>query len=321
MSQISVHVGSDVSKAHLDVWVRPLGTRARFGNDAAGVRAFAGWLRSLGVAVVRVGLEASGGYERLAARMLSEAGFAVALVDPLRLRRFAQAGGVRAKNDVIDARVIADFVAVFETRLVAFEAERAELSELCRKRAALVEQRTLLSNQAEHGAGRLVRKVERQLVKAFDGAIAQLEDETKALLERSTRLGSAAELLRSVPGIGEVTAATLVAEMPELGSLNDRQAAALAGVAPYDRDSGTVSGRRRISGGRPLVRRVLYMAALGGATRWNPWLKAFFHRLIQAGKPAKVALTACMRKLICLLNTIIGRGFGWQNSLPKLADA
>jgi len=321
VSQILSHVGSDVSKARLDVWVRPQGLRARFTNDAAGIEAMIAWLRGLGVAIGRIGLEASGGYERLAARRLSEAGFAVALVDPLRVRRFAQAGGTKAKNDVIDARVIADFVAVFETRMVSFDAERVALSELCRKRLALVEQRSRITNQAEHGASRIVQKVDRRIVLALDTAIALLEAEMRRLLAAVPHLNAVAALLRSVPGIGEIIATTLVAEMPELGTLTDRQAAALAGVAPYDRDSGTVNGRRRIAGGRPIVRRALYMAAMTGATRWNPWLRPFYLRLIQAGKPAKVALTACMRKLVGLLNTIVARGYGWQTSIAEQTAA
>lgn len=317
MSQILHHVGSDVSKGRLDVCVRPQNLRAKFSNDEAGIRQMVTWLRGLEGVVVRIGLEASGGYEQLPARRLAEAGFAVALVDPLRVRRFAQAGGTRAKNDTIDARVIADFVAVFETRLVTFDADRMALSELCRKRFALVEQRTRLINQADHHAGKVVSKIDRRLVQALNAAITLLELEMRKLLNTVPRLAHIAELLRSVPGVGEITATTLTAEMPELGTLTDRQAAALAGVAPYDRDSGTIAGRRHIFGGRPIVRRALYMAAMSGATRWNPWLHPFYQRLVASGKPAKVALTACMRKLVCLLNAIVARGYGWQTSIAE----
>lgn len=317
MSQILSHVGSDVSKARLDVWVCPQNLRAAFSNDPAGIGKLIDWLESLGVAIARIGLEASGGYERQAARLLSEAGFAVALVDPLRVRRFAQASGTRAKNDVIDARIIAEFVAHFDTRIAAFDEDRTLLSELCRKRLALIEQRTRLLNQAEHQTHSTIKKIDCRIIQTLDAAIALLDREMDASIAAAPHLAKVAALLRSVPGIGPVVAATLAAEMPELGRLTAAQAAALAGVAPYDRDSGTVRGRRRIAGGRPMVRRVLYMAALAGATRWNPWLRPFYQRLIQAGKPAKLALTACMRKLIVVLNAIIARGYGWQNSIAE----
>ena len=317
MSQILSHVGSDVSKARLDVWVRPQNLRAKFGNDGAGIRAMVTWLRGLGGAIARIGLEASGGYEQLAATMLSEAGFAVALIDPLRVRRFAQAGGTKAKNDVIDARVIADFVAVFETRMVSFDADRIELSALCRKRFALVEQRTRIVNQADRGVVRIVQKIDRKLVQTLNAAITLLELEMRKRLAKAAHLGAIAELLRTIPGIGEIVSTVLVAEMPELGTASDRQVSALSGVAPYDRDSGTVSGRRHIAGGRSIVRRALYMAAMTGATRCNPWLRPFYERLLAAGKPEKVALTACMRKLIGLANAIVARGYGWQTSIAE----
>jgi len=320
MSQISAFVGSDVSKLWLDVFVRPLGKHERFANSAKGIARLAAWLRGLDMSIAWIGLEASGGYERDAAQGLSAAGLPVTLLAPLRIRRFAQAGGTRAKNDRIDARVIADYLAAFadKLRLVEFDPQRGALAELCRQREALVETKVVLQNRAEHHRHPLLRRMDAKLLRILEADIRILEAEIKGLLAATPHLAAIAELLRSVPGIGEVTAATLTAELPELGQLPGRKIAALAGVAPFDRDSGSVAAPRHIFGGRVAVRRVLYMAVLAGAARgYNKPLAAFYRRLVEAGKPPKLALTACMRKLVELLNTIIARGTKW---LPVIAE-
>jgi transposase len=311
MSQILAHVGIDVSKAWLDVFVRPLRMRKRFANAATGMDELVTWLRSLDVALARIGLEATGGYEQDAARALSAAGLAVSVLDPMRVRRFAQAGAIKAKNDAIDARLIAEFVATFETGLVNCDAERDRLGELCHARSALLEARTQLVNVAEHLREGLTRRITARRIRSIGADIAALEKAISTLLSRIQRLGTVERLLRSVGGVGAITAATLIAFLPEMGTISNKQIAALVGVAPFDHDSGAQRGQRHIAGGRPAVRRVLYMAALAGI-RHNDWLGAFYRRLVARGKPAKVALTACMRKLVCLLNDIVARGYGWQ---------
>ncbi len=311
MSQIVAHVGIDVCKAWLDVFVRPLAERRRFANSAAGIEELVNWLRGLDVAIARIGLEATGGYEQDAARALSAAGFPVSVLDPMRVRRFAQAGAVKAKNDAIDARVIAAFVATFETGLVNCDAERDRLGELCQTRSTLLETRIRLTNSAAHLRDSLTRRIAARRIRSIEADVATLEKAIAALLRGIERLGATERLLRSVGGVGAITAASLIAFLPELGKISDKQIAALVGVAPFDHDSGAWRGQRHIAGGRATVRCALYMAALAGI-RHNPWLGAFYRRLVQRGKPAKVALTACMRKLVCLLNAIVARGYGWQ---------
>lgn len=315
MSQILAHVGSDVCKAWLDVFVRPLGERRRFANSAEGIGALAAWLRGLDIAIARIGLEATGGYEREAAQRLSAAGFAVSVLNPVRVRRFAEAGALKAKNDAIDARLIAEFVAVFDTALVAFDTERDRLGELCQARTLLMNLKQSLANADEHLRDPFARRIALRRIRSIEADIATIDKAIAEHLQRSGRLGAIERLLRSVKGVGPVLAATLIAFLPELGTASDRQIAALAGVAPFDRDSGNHRGKRRIAGGRPAVRRALYMSAMASATRHNPWLKAFYQRLLQRGKPPKLALTACMRKLLCLLNAIAARGYGWQPTL------
>jgi len=311
MSQIVAYVGIDVCKDWLDVFVRPLAERRRFANAAADIEELARWLRGLDLAIARIGLEATGGYEQDAARALSAAGFPVCVLDPMRVRRFAQAGAVKAKNDALDARVIAAFVATFEAALVAFDAERDRLGELCQARSILLETRTRFGNTAAHLRDSLTRRIVARRIRSIDADIASLEKAIAALLRGIERLGTVERLLRSVTGVGAVTAATLIAFLPELGKISAKRIAALVGVAPFDHDSGAWRGQRHIAGGRATVRRVLYMAALSGI-RHNDWLAAFYRRLVARGKPAKVALTACMRKLVCLLNDIVARGYGWQ---------
>ena len=315
MSQILAHVGSDVSKAWLDVYLHPLGQRRRFANTAAGIAELVAWLRELPVAIACIGMEASGGYERDAARGLTEAGFAVCVLDPMRVRRFAQASAVRAKNDAIDARLIAAFIATFRTNPVAFDPERDRLAELCQARRSLLESRIRIANAAEHQRDGFACRILARRIRSLDVDVRVLDAAIAKLLAATPRFAATARLLRSVKGVGAITAATLIALLPELGTASNKQITALVGLAPFDHDSGAWRGQRHIAGGRAAVRCALYMAAMAAATRHNPWLKTFYQRLRQRGKPAKLALTACMRKLLCLLNTIIARGYPWQPAL------
>ncbi|HEX7215171.1 MAG TPA: IS110 family transposase [Methylomirabilota bacterium] len=303
-------VGIDVSKAHLDVHVRPTGDSFRVDHDDAGFATLIEHIRPLTPTVVV--LEATGGYEMPLAATLTGAGLPVAIVNPRQIRHFARATGQLAKTDLLDARVIALFAEAIRPtpRLIPNEQAQA-LGELIARRRQLVE---MLG--AELNRRRLLR--DRRLQRHLDAHIAWLEEALRRLdhdlttLIRSTPMWREADdLLRSVPGIGPVTACTLIADLPELGRLDRRRIAALVGLAPVARDSGTFRGRRMIFGGRGHVRRVLYMATLT-AIKHNPIIRAFHRRLVGAGRPGKVALTAAMRKLLTILNAMLRDRRPWQ---------
>jgi transposase len=309
MAQIVGTVGIDVSKGVLEVVRLPCRTKLQVSNDLAGWAALVAWLERFPAG--RIGLEASGGYEQGVYGHLLAAGVETYLLDAWAVRQFAKAGGRRAKNDVIDALVIARYVGVFELHQAKPCAERRALAELVKARLNLVTVQTQLANWAEHNNRELVRLREsyaRRLRADIDG----LDRKIASWIKAHASFAHQAELLTSARGVGLGTAATLLALLPELGRLPREQIAALVGVAPFDDDSGTRKGKRAIEGGRRLVRRALYMAALAGI-RFNPVLKAFYARLRARGKEAKVALTACMRKLITILNAMLRDGKPWQS--------
>lgn len=317
MSASSVVVGIDVSKAHVDVAV--LGAKfdaRRFDNEPDGHSALAAVLQPLDVALVV--MEATGGYEAALACALQAAGLAVAVVNPKQARDFAKAMGRLAKTDRIDARVLAEFAAVLLRRddLARFIRPLADEQQLLL--AALVTRRRQLMTMLTSERQRLqlaVAKV-RPSIEAMIAAIrAQLDDvEAQMVGHVREHFGELDTLLQSARGIGPVASATLIAELPEIGRLTRREIAALVGVAPMACDSGNSSGRRRVQGGRFDVRRVLYMATLTAVVR-NPPLKAFYERLRAAGKLPKVALVACMRKLLTMLNAMVRTGTPWNGSL------
>ena len=317
MSASSVVVGIDVSKAHVDVSV--LGARLDagcFDNEPDGHSALAAALQPLGVALVV--MEATGGYEAALACALQAAGLAVAVVNPKQARDFAKAMGRRAKTDRIDARVLAEFAAVLLRRedLARFIRPLADEQQLLL--AALVTRRRQLMTMLTSERQRLQLAVARvrPSIEAMIAAIrAQLDDvEAQMVGHVREHFGELDTLLQSARGIGPVASATLIAELPEIGRLTRREIAALVGVAPMACDSGNTSGRRRVQGGRFDVRRVLYMATLTAVVR-NPPLKAFYERLRAAGKLPKVALVACMRKLLTMLNAMVRTGTSWNGSL------
>ncbi len=317
MSASSVVVGIDVAKAHLDVAV--LGARLdtqRFDNQAEGHSALAAGLRPLDVALVV--MEATGGYEAELACALQAAGLPVAVVNPRQARDFAKSMGRLAKTDAVDARMLAEFAAVLLRRddLARFlrplaDPEQQWLAALVTRRRQLLtmllseRQRLQITPAGLHSS-----------IEAIVAAIkAQLDDlETQMVAHVRDHFSELDRLLQSTKGIGPVASATLIAVLPELGRLDRRAIAALAGVAPMAHDSGSSRGRRRIQGGRFEIRRVLYMATLT-ATRYNPVIKAFYQRLIAAGKLPKVALVACMRKLLTTLNAMVRTNQPWDNSL------
>jgi transposase len=303
-------VGIDVSKAHLDVYVRPSGESFRVSHDDAGFAALIARVRPFTPTVVV--LEATGGYEVTVAAALAGARLPVAVVNPRQIRDFARATGQLAKTDTLDARVIALFGEAVRPipRPLPDEQARA-LGGLVARRRQLVDMLC-----AEENRRRLLR--DHGLQHRLEAHIAWLEDAKERLeadlttLIRSTPIWREAdELLRSVPGVGPVTSCALIADLPELGHLDRRRIAALAGLAPVARDSGAFRGRRMIVGGRAHVRRILYMATVA-AIKYNPVIRAFFHRLVTAGRPGKVAVIAAMRKLLTILNAMLRDRRPWQ---------
>jgi transposase len=309
MPRSAVVVGIDVSKAALDVAVRPSRTAWRTGNDAAGITALVADLTALAPACVV--LEATGGLERAATAALAAAGLPVAVVNPRQVRDFAKATGRLAKTDALDAAVLAHFGdAVQPPPRPMPDAQAQALAELITRRQQLVEMRTAEQNRLASLTGSRRTRVAAHLV-WLRQELADLEAELDAAIQASPSWRVRDQLLQRVPGVGPVVARTLVADLPELGTLDHKRLAALVGVAPLNRDSGAFRGRRGVWGGRARVRAALYMAALVG-TRRNPVLAAFYQRLLGAGKPKQVALVACMHKLLRILNAILRTETPWQ---------
>lgn len=309
MTKIERFVGVDVSKARLDVHVRPSGEEFALDNDEAGV---AGLVARLGADdACLVVLEATGGLQERAAAALAAAELHVAVVNPRQVRDFARATGKLAKTDRLDAAVIAAFAeAVKPEPRPLPDAERQALIDLVVRRRQLVEMRAAEKIRRSQLAQALRPRLDAHLA-FLDAAIAELDRDTGQALRGSGAWRAQDDLLASVPGIGPVARAVLAAKLPELGRLSRRQIAALVGVAPFNRDSGQMRGRRAISGGRADVRNVLYMATVA-AIRCNPVIRAFHQKLKTAGKPPKVALTACMRKLLTILNALIKAQSPWR---------
>jgi transposase len=307
-----VVVGIDVAKDKVDVCVRRLALRQVFPNSAPGHRKLVAWLRQH--QVNKAVMEASGGYERAWAKVLRQADIEVRIVDPRRVRNFALSAGRLAKNDPIDAEMIGWFAETFEAPGQIHDAAREELASLVKARKRLIDLKTQLQTQDEHAAPKAVEKAHTRVLKSLATEIAKLEAAICATVKATPEFAERAEIIESVPGLAETASATLIAGMPELGQVSDVVAAALIGLAPYDDDSGKRRGERHIKGGRRWVRNAIYMPCLGAATLNNPVLKAFYQRLIAKGKEPKVALVACMRKLIIILNTLIARRQKWDPS-------
>ncbi len=309
-----VVVGIDVAKDKVDACIRSLPSGRTFPNSSAGRRQLTSWLCKH--QVTKAVMEASGGYERNWAKALRQAGIEVRIVDPKRVRSFARSAGRLAKNDTIDAAMIAWFAETFgEVSGQAYDVVREQLSQLVNARQGLLDLQTNLQNRDEHAEVDAVQKMHGRLLKRIALEVASLEAVIAALIKATPHFAELAEIIESVPGLGRTTSAGLIAAMPELGQVSNKVAPALLGVAPYDDDSGRRRGERHIKGGRRRVRNLFYMACLGASTRHNPVLKTFYRRLIAKGKKPKVALVACMRKLIVILNTMIARRQKWDASL------
>jgi transposase len=311
-------VGIDVAKDKVDACIRSLSLRQTFPSTAQGHRKLVAWLRKH--KVNKAAMEASGGYERDWAKVLRQAGIEVRIVDPKRVRSFALSAGRLAKNDAIDAEMIAWFAETFdEAPSQTHDAAHEELAALVKARKGLIDLKTRLQSQDEHAAPGPVQKAHARVLKSLAAEIAKLEAAISAKVKATPEFAERAEIIESVPGFAETTSATLIAGMPELGKVSKEIAAALLGAAPYDDDSGKRRGERHIKGGRRWVRNAIYMPCLGAATQNNPVLKAFYQRLIAKGKEPKVALVACMRKLIVILNTLIARRQKWNPSRYALS--
>ena len=311
MAQEKVFVGSDLSKERIDVAIWPTGESFQVRNDQEGWRELIRRLRRLPVEAI--GLEASGGYERGLLRALLDAGLPVRLLNPLRVRQFAKACGILAKNDRLDALVIARFVAAVPQHPVMRSRANELLAELVIARRQLSEEMTRAKNQAEHSSQAILTRMAKRRIQRLKADILLLEKAIADAVAADAGMARKSELMRSVPGVGPVFTHSLLALMPELGSLTNRQVAALLGVAPFDFDSGDFKGQRRISGGRRDLRDIAYMAAFV-ASACNPVFKAFYQRLRNAGKKPKVALVAVMRKLITTLNAMIRDDQPWQHA-------
>ena len=313
-SATSVYVGIDVCKDHLDVHIHPAGQTLQVRNDAVGLKKLKRVLADYPVA--RVVMEATGKFHRAAHRSLHADGFAVAIVNPLRARLFAQALGALAKTDNIDCKILAVLGESIEPAATPPVSEAMEeLQELVRCRDAAVANLTALRNQlgATRWASAAV-EIERQ-VKMTQAVIENLTAKIEQQIKSEPVLVRRWAVLTSIPGLGNVTAAALIAGLVEIGSMTAKQVAMLVGVAPIAHDSGQSSGARHIRGGRPHLRRALYMAAVAAA-RHNPALKAFYDRLVKEGKKLKVALTAVMRKLVVLANALVAENRLWTPIAP-----
>jgi len=295
-----VYLGVDITKSHLDAAIG--NEKWRFANEAVGHRELIRWIKAMKTSV-QVICEPSGGYERALVRALVSAQLAISLVPANRVRQFARAAGILAKTDHIDAKVLCLFAEAMQpTPISASQLEQEHLRELESQRRHLTHLLVMEQNRGARLSELAVRRLNRTLINQIKKQIEQLDLLIKEHIEQSGDLSRKAAKLTAISGVGARTAALLLAQMPELGQLNRREIAALVGVAPFNRDSGRMRGKRAIYGGRRPVRHGLYMAALVAA-RHNPVLRTFYQRLRAAGKPAKLALTATMRKLLIVLNS------------------
>ena len=307
-------VGIDVSKAHLDIAVRPTDETWQEHNDAQGIGKLVEKLNTL--QPILIVLEATGGYETPVACALGTAGLPVAVINPRQARDFAKSLGRLAKTDRIDALMLARFAESVRPEVRAMPDEQTiQLQALLVRRRQLIEMLVAEKNRL-HTTHQTVRPHLQEHIVWLKKELDDIDGDLQAQLRQSPIWREKEDLLRSVPGVGPITSTTLLAELSELGHLNRKQIASLVGVAPFNCDSGKMHGKRAIWGGRACVRNTLYMATLS-ATRFNPIIRAHFLHLKNQGKPAKVALVACMRKLLTILNAMIHSMKSWQPSLAE----
>ncbi len=311
METSSTFVGIDVSKAQLDVSVRPLGVKNSFTNDQAGIASLIEWLRPIKPTLIV--LEATGKLERELARSLANEEFPFYIANPRQVRDFARASGQLAKTDSIDASLLAHFAEVIRPKIRDLPDQASwELKDLIARRRQIIAMIVIENNRLDRASKAIAPGIVK-VVRFLNKQLETLDHDLDRMIERNSVWQAHQQILQSTPGIGPVTSRTLIAEMPELGTLDRKQIAALAGVAPFTCDSGTLKGKRFIWGGRAAVRSALYMAALV-ASRRNVVIKTFYTKLRNAGKPPKVALVACMRKLLTILNSMIKHKTLWSDN-------
>jgi transposase len=305
----TLYVGIDVSKDRLDVHMRPTGEAFAVARDGEGLEELCRRLGDLGPALI--GVEATGGFEAVVIASLSAALLPVVVINPAFVRNFARSHGARAKTDAIDACMIARYVEERKPPLRRLpDEETLRLGDLVARRRQIIVM-IVAEKQRDKRATKAMKRSIARLLKALQKELSAIDEDIDGAISGSALLREQEELLSSVPGVGDVTARTLLAELPELGTLTRRQIASLAGLAPYTKQSGRWIGRSFIEGGRACVRSALYMAAVA-ASRCNAPLKTFYRRLIDHGKPPKLALIAVARKLLTILNAIIRDNAEWQ---------
>lgn len=315
MDEVRTVVGIDISKDRLDVACLPAAVRSlpAFSNNATGHAALVARLKE--VAPRLIVLESTGGYQKVLVAALAAAGLPVVVVNPRQVRDFARAMGVLAKTDAIDALVLARFAEKVNPAVRPLpDADSTVLMDLLARRRQLVELRTAENNRLGQATSGRIKISIRAVLATIERQLTSIDDELDGLIRKSPVWKEKEDLLTSVPGVGSLTARTLLACLPELGTISRQTVAALVGVAPLNRDSGVMRGKRTTWGGRAVVRSALYMATLV-ATRYNPTLKAHYIKLLAAGKAKKLALVACLRKLLVMLNAILRSRTPWRNVL------
>ena len=318
MEEEGTYVGVDVAKARLDVSVRPSGDKWNVPRDEEGVRQLVSRLKTL--KPVMVLLEASGGLELPLVAALAAEAVPVAVVNPRQVRDFAKATGKLAKTDALDAAVLAHFAEVVRPPVRPLrDHETQALSSLVARRHQVMAMLVSEKNRLGSDAATAVRTRIEAHIAWLQRELDDLDKDLRQTLRQSPVWRDKDDLLRTVPGVGEQISVTLLAHLPELGTLDRRQIAALVGVAPFNRDSGAVRGKRTVWGGRARVRAALYMGALV-ATRCNPVIRGFYQTLLASGKPKKLALTACMRKLLVILNSMLKHSSPWRSVDPGVVS-
>ena len=308
-SQEQVFVGIDVSKSHLQIAIWDAEGSWQVANHAEGIRELIESLQALGPTLIVI--EATGGLELVAVAELASAGLPVTVVNPTRVRQFARGTGQLAKTDKLDAKILAHFAQAVRPEVRPLRTEQGEhLAALVTRRSQIVEMLTAEKNRKCTVRLQLRDRVQKH-IDWLKQELRALDEEIERFIDSNPSWKQKEKLLRSVPGVGRVTAATIIANLPELGTIDRRKIAALVGVAPLNKDSGRKRGKRRVFGGRSSVRRVLYMATLSG-TQSNPIIRAFYQQLVDRGKDKKLALTACMRKLIVILNSMVQHQEPWR---------
>ena len=318
MEQEATYVGIDVAKAQVDVAVRPSDVKWEISNDEAGISLLVSQLKTL--EPVMVLLEATGGLELPLVAALAAEGVPIVVINPRQVRDFARATGRLAKTDALDAAVLAHFAEAVRPPVRPLrDSETQILNSLVARRHQVMIMLGSEKNRLSSATTAAVRPRIEAHIAWLERELDDLDEGLRQTLRRSPVWREKDDLLRTVPGVGEQLSLTLLAYLPELGTLDRRQIAALVGVAPFNRDSGTLRGKRTVWGGRARVRAALYMGALV-ASRFNPVIRDFYQRLLAAGKPKKLALTACMRKLLVILNSILKHGSPWRDLTPSIAS-